>query len=90
MRSSIYSEAEADTKVEGSILTTETGARHVYLTLGTGSTRITLHVNDTAFLDKLANEAERLTREFIGDVPPLEPLSDDCPNCKADDCECVP
>ena len=51
MRSSIYSEAEADTKVEGLILTTETGARHVYLTLGTGSTRITLHVNDTAFLD---------------------------------------
>ena len=29
---------------------------------------------DTDFFDKLANEAERLVREYIGDVPPLERL----------------
>ena len=90
MRHMTYAEAEADTKIEGSILLDGRGEKIMYMTFGEGSTRVTFHVNDTAFLDKLANEAERLTREFIGDVPPLEPLGDDCPNCKADDCECVP
>ena len=74
MQTHCYSEAEADTKIEGYILDSASG-RHIYLTFGEGSTRVTLHVNDTAFLDKLANEAERLCREYVGDVPPLEPIS---------------
>jgi hypothetical protein len=70
-----YAEAEADTKIVGSILPDGRGGRIMYLTFGEGSTRISFHVNDTMFLDKLANEAERLCREFVGDVPVAgEPL----------------
>jgi len=84
--------AYKDTKVTGYILDVEGQGKTAYLQVGNDDGRITFILmgkDSTDFLDKLSNEAERLTREFIGDVPPLEPLSDDCPNCKADDCVCV-
>lgn len=75
MQTSTYSEVEADTRVEGSILIVGTDARReMYLTVGEGSSRNTFHVVDPIFLDRLSNEAERLCREFVGDIPPLEPL----------------
>jgi hypothetical protein len=44
---------------------------------------------DTDFFDKLANEAERLVREFVGDVPVAdEPLHMTGQYCERE--ECVP
>ena len=69
MKTSTYSVVDENTPVEGSILYIEGQGRVMYLTIGTGSERCTLQPSDPAFLDKLANEAERLCREFVGDVP---------------------
>jgi hypothetical protein len=37
--------------------------------------RMTFIVNDPVFLDKLSNEADRLCREFVGDVPELNHMT---------------
>lgn len=87
MKTSTYSVVDASTPVEGTILYVEGQGRVMYLTIGTGSERLTIQPRDAAFLDKLSNEADRLCREFVGDVPDVIP--DDCPNCKSDDCECL-
>lgn len=41
-----------------------------FLVITEGAQSVTMIVRDPAFLDKLANEAERLCRELVGDVPP--------------------
>ena len=82
----------SETRAYGEILTHSEGKRFMSLVIGEapyGGTSVALLITDPAFLDKLANEAERLCREFVGDVPAFEPPSDDCPNCKADECECL-
>lgn len=82
-----------ETRAYGEILTLSDGRRFMSFRIAAdrwGGTGVDLFLDDPALLDMISNEAERLAREFIGDVPPLEPLSDDCPNCKADDCECLP
>lgn len=43
-----------------------------FLVITEGAQSVTIITRDPAFLDKLSNEAERLCREFVGDVP--EPL----------------
>lgn len=40
-----------------------------YLKIGTDQSVVTIIIRDPAFLDKLANECERLCRELVGDVP---------------------
>jgi hypothetical protein len=65
------------TEVTAEILEVGDDERRVmYLTVGPrwSPCRATFIIEGTDFLDKLANEAERLVREFVGDVPPLEPL----------------
>ena len=69
MKTSTYIEVDEHTRVEGTILDVPGVGLRMYLTIGTGSERCTLQPSDPAFLDKLANEAERLCREFVGDVP---------------------
>lgn len=61
-----------ETNVYGEILTTSDGRRFMSLVIGEapfGGTNISLLINDPAFLDRLSNEADRLCREFVGDVP---------------------
>lgn len=66
---------EKSTEVRGYILDVAGLGRTMYLEVVGGGNRVCFIVGkNTDLLDKLANEAERLTREFIGDVPPLEPL----------------
>ena len=75
-------------KVRGYILEVGVTRRRVaYLEVGESPYTVTFMLDDPAFLDKLSNEADRLCREFVGDVPDVIP--DDCPNCKSDDCECL-
>ena len=69
MKTSTYTTVYASTPVEGSILIVGDQGRVMYLTIGNGAERLTIQPRDAAFLDKLANEAERLCREFVGDVP---------------------
>ncbi len=69
MKTSTYSVVDENTPVEGSILYIEGQGLVMYLTIGEGSTRLTIQPRDAAFLDKLSNEADRLCREFVGDVP---------------------
>ena len=62
----------AKTRVYGDILTTTSGDRFMRLTIGEeeyAGTRVELLISDPEFLDYLANEAERLCREFVGEVP---------------------
>lgn len=67
---------EKSTEVKGYILDVAGLGRTMYLEVDGGGNRVCFIVGkNTDLLDKLANEAERLTREFIGDVPPLEPLA---------------
>ena len=66
---------EKSTEVKGYILDVAGLGRTMYLEVDGGGNRVCFIVGKNAdLLDKLANEAERLTREFIGDVLPLEPL----------------
>ena len=65
--------AKLDTPVFGYTLPV-CGKTVGYLKVGTDENYVTFIITDPAFLDKLANEAERLCREIVGDVPPLEPL----------------
>jgi hypothetical protein len=65
------------TEVTAEILEVGEDKRRVmYLTVGPkwSAGRATFIIDGAMFLDKLSNEAERLVREYIGDVPPLEPL----------------
>ena len=73
MKTSTYIEVDEHTRVEGTILDVPGVGLRMYLTIGTGSERCTLQPSDPAFLDKLANEADRLCREFVGDVPRHSP-----------------
>ena len=59
--------------VTATIRTTETGSRYLVLNI-TGSPDSTMPYlaifpSSPDFLDKLANECERVVREFVGDVP---------------------
>ena len=66
-----------ETRVFGEVMTLSDGKRFMALRISAdrwGGTGVDLLLTDPALLDKLSNEAERLCREFIGDVPPLEPL----------------
>ena len=69
MKTSTYITVDENTPVEGTILYVEGQGRKMFLTIGEGSGRCTFQPDDPAFLDKLSNEAERLCREFVGDVP---------------------
>ena len=69
MMTSVYTVGDQSTPVEGTILNVEGQGPTMYLTIGTGAYRLTLQPRDAAFLDKLSNEADRLCREFVGDVP---------------------
>lgn len=67
-----------ETEVSACILEVGEDKRRVmYLTVGPqwSPCRATFIIDGTDFLDKLSNEAERLVREYVGDVPPLEPLA---------------
>ena len=62
----------AKTRAFGSILTATSGDRFMCLTIGEeeyAGTRVELLISAPEFLDFLANEAERLCREFVGEVP---------------------
>lgn len=62
-------------KVRGFILEVPNTKRRVmYLEIGESPYAVTF-MPDPEFLDKLANEAERLCREFVGDVPQPERIS---------------
>jgi hypothetical protein len=64
-------------KVAGKVVTDGIGRRYITLEItddGVVYPAICFFPEDETFLDKLANECERVTREYIGDVPPLEPL----------------
>jgi hypothetical protein len=55
------------------------GDRYLLLSIEDESSPISgLHIFPAGpeFLDQLANECERAVREFVGDVPPLEPLAE--------------
>lgn len=55
-----------------SVATDGNGRRYLVLTIeddGAAYPHVTLFPDDPAFLDKLANECERVVREFVGDVP---------------------
>ena len=69
MKTSTYITVDENTPVEGTILYVEGQGRKMFLTIGDGSGRCTFQPDDPAFLDKLSNEADRLCREFVGDVP---------------------
>ena len=57
-------------KVRGYILEVGVTRRRVaYLEVGESPYTVTFMLDDPAFLDKLSNEADRLCREFVGDVP---------------------
>ena len=45
------------------------GDRVMFLRIAERFEDLTIIVRDPAFLDKPSNEAERLCREFVGDVP---------------------
>ena len=65
------------TRAFGEILTSSDGSRFMVFRIGAaryGDTGVDFIIRTPELLDKIANEAERLCREFVGDVPPLEPL----------------
>lgn len=62
-----------ETRAFGEILTLSTGERFMTFRISEtryGGTGVDLLISDPALLDMIANEAERLCREFVGDVPP--------------------
>ena len=61
-----------DATVSAHISTNPAGEKYLVLTIeddGAAYPHVTLFPDDPAFLDKLANECERVVREFVGDVP---------------------
>jgi len=70
IRTTSYVHLPANTRVTGMIRTQTNGDRYMVLDLSAqGVGDVTFFIHDPEFLDKLANEAERLCREFVGDVP---------------------
>lgn len=82
-----------ETRVFGEVMTLSDGKRFMSFRISNdrwGGTGVDFLINDTALLDMISNEAERLTREFIGDVPPLEPRHATGQHCECGECEVVP
>lgn len=77
MKTSTYITVDENTPVKGTILNVEGQGRVMYLTVGKGGGRLTIQPRDPAFLDKLSNEADRLCREFVGDVPQPDSIEED-------------
>ena len=71
MHSTTNFHVNGSTRVNGEILVVPGSGRVMFFTVEGADRmdRMTFIVNDPVFLDKLANEAERLCREFVGDVP---------------------
>ena len=66
-----------ETRAFGEILTLSSGERFMTFRIAEeryGGSGVDLIIRDTALLDMISNEADRLAREFIGDAAPLEPL----------------
>ena len=61
--------------VEAEIQTRRNGERYLLLRISEslGGPHLTIFPAGPEFLDKLANECERVTREFVGDVPRHSP-----------------
>lgn len=73
MRTTTMVHLDDAASVTATIRTTETGSRYLVLKI-TGSADnvspyLAIFPAGPEFLDKLANECERVVREFVGDVP---------------------
>lgn len=79
MQTSTTHYVDATTPVRAYILEVGEDKRRVmYLEVGALADRATFIFYAPEFLDRLSNEADRLCREFVGDVPEVEPAGTDC------------
>lgn len=73
MRTTMTVHLDDAASVTATIRTTETGNRYIVLTITGSPDSVTpyfaIFPAGPEFLDKLANECERVVREFVGDVP---------------------
>lgn len=78
--------SEEDRHCEAAVRTRPNGDRYIVVKLGRTETSesVEMFFHGTDLLDKLANEIERATREFVGDVP--EPLHMTGQFCECAEC----
>lgn len=72
MRSTHTAHCTEETRAYGEILTSSDGSRFMVFRIAAeryGGTGIDLIIRTPELLDYISNEAERLCREFVGDVP---------------------